>query len=134
VTVARIPSAPGSELELKRFSRSERRSQPPSPTFEAARRSLPKIRLRFRITKHSGHGAPLDAVELLWARWPSRLPDVQATKRGQEIHLLYGQNEPIEARPEHVERERLEVLDLVLEICERHREIRLDWYAVAPPR
>jgi hypothetical protein len=89
--------------------------------------------LRFKITDHSGHSAPSDAVDQLWAHWPAQTADVQASRRGPDIHIIYGHHEVAAAhRPEQVERERVEVLDLVLEICEKHRGLRLDWYAVAP--
>jgi hypothetical protein len=89
--------------------------------------------LRFKITIHSGHGAPPDAVDLLWARWATRIPEVAATREGPHIAVTYGSFDGRgPAREARLVAERLEVLDHVHEICEMHPELRLSWYAVAP--
>jgi hypothetical protein len=89
--------------------------------------------LRFKITIHSGHGAPPDAVDLLWERWATRIPEVTATRNGAHIAVTYGTFDgSAPAREARLVAARLELLDHVREICEMHPELRLSWYAVAP--
>jgi hypothetical protein len=89
--------------------------------------------LRFKITIHSGHGAPSDAVDLLWSRWPAGIPEATATRIGPHIAVSYGNYDGSGVgREARLAAERLEVLGHLREICERHPELRLSWYAVAP--
>ncbi len=91
------------------------------------------LALRFKVTIHSGHGAPADAIESLWERWPARISEATAVRRGPEIHVNYGSYDGTgPAREQRAAAERIEVLDLVREICERDTELKLAWYAVAP--
>jgi hypothetical protein len=92
--------------------------------------------MRFRITNHSGSGAPADALDLLWARIQGRrFEDLVFSRGGNEIGVSVGHDSPISMeRDEREEVARLEVLDFLREICERVPEIRFNWYAVGPRR
>ncbi len=88
--------------------------------------------MEFRITTHTGYGAPADAIESLW-------PHLQAggvenevfAKRHDEIRANRGHNEASRAiREAHMDRERRAILEAVCEACDRTAELESDWYAI----
>lgn len=90
--------------------------------------------MRFRITIHSGHGAPDDAIELLWRRLGVRQDEVSFGRHGwREIRASRGEDEGRFADgAERRERERRAVFEIVRDICEPAPELEADWFAVAP--
>ena len=92
--------------------------------------------MQFRIMRHSGSGAPPDALGLLWRQLEGqRFEDVVFTRRGTEVEANAGHDSPISMeRDEREEVGRTEVLDRLREICDGDSELRFNWFAVRPHR
>jgi hypothetical protein len=89
--------------------------------------------MRFRITPHAGHDAPADAVDRLLASLSARRSSGRFYKVGAEIRVNWGHDEARGwDRPERLELEREELLELLTEACRATPPMRLDWYAVGP--
>lgn len=91
--------------------------------------------MEFRITRHSGHPAPPDAIELLGRRLGARDEDVTFTASAAEIRAVWG-SEADAAIERSVQSEvgRRAVFEIVRRICERAPELDADWFAVSPVR
>ncbi|HEY4451255.1 MAG TPA: hypothetical protein VGN13_06640 [Solirubrobacteraceae bacterium] len=92
--------------------------------------------MQFRIRRHSGAGAPPDALGLLWRQLEGRrFEDVVFSHRGSEVEASSGHDSPISLeRDEREQLARTEVLDCLREICDGVPELRFDWFAVSPHR
>jgi hypothetical protein len=90
--------------------------------------------MEFRITTHTGRGAPADAIESLWRHLQERTSRTRYSQRGRnEIRASSGYDEARQAiREERMERERRAVLEAVREVCDLAPELESDWYAVGP--
>jgi len=89
--------------------------------------------MRFRITTHSGHPAPPEALDRLIGELGERRGRARFRKVGPEIRVVWGGSE--EAgwdRPERIELERTELLRLLAERCRASDGLQLDWFAVGP--
>ena len=94
--------------------------------------------MRFRITPHRGARAsppPDDAMALLWQRLGPNRDDMSFYKVGNEIRVEWGDDPPPsmgqDERAERAERGRGEILDLVMEVCQRAPDVNSDWFAVS---
>ena len=85
----------------------------------------------FKITRHSGVGAPADAIELLWGQIQGRrFEGIAFTARKGQLDATVGHDLPVAMeRDERQEIERREVLDCLRLICDG-TELRVDWFAV----
>jgi hypothetical protein len=92
--------------------------------------------MQFKITRHTGAGAPRDAVELLWGQIEGRqFEEVAFSRRGAELGVSVGHDSPVSMeRDEREEVARMEVLACLREICEGVSDLRFDWFAVGPRR
>jgi hypothetical protein len=89
--------------------------------------------VRFRISTHSGHGAPPDAIDRLAARLGSSVDDAFFTRVGNEILATWGEDAPVAMeRDEREELGRLALLEIVGEACDDEPGLRVDWFAVSP--
>ena len=90
----------------------------------------------FRITTHSGHGAPADAIESLWSILQATSVEDAAFAMGHdEILATCSYDEGRRVRQEELmEPRRRELLEAVCELCERGSGLESDWYAIAPVR
>ena len=89
----------------------------------------------FRITRHAGHAAPEDALDLLWERLGPRRDEASFAMTRSCIRATWGVDAPVAMeRDEREEIGRTAVLDIVRAACERGPGLRADWYAVSPQR
>jgi len=89
--------------------------------------------MRFRITKHAGHDAPPDAVDQLLASLGGIRSKGRFAKVGSEIRVTWGRDDSNGwDRPERLEVEREELLQLLRQACRAETRLHLDWYAIAP--
>ncbi|MHB8233619.1 MAG: hypothetical protein ACYDHT_03100 [Solirubrobacteraceae bacterium] len=88
--------------------------------------------MEFRITTHTGYGAPVDAIELLWATLQAtRIEDAAFAKGHGEIKATWGYDEGSRATVEELmEPKRRELLEAVCEVCEGVPGLESDWYAI----
>lgn len=86
----------------------------------------------FRITTHTGYGAPADAIESLW--WTlqtTSIEDAAFAKGHGEIIATWGYDEGTRATQEELmEPKRRKVLEAVCEVCEGTCGLESDWYAI----
>lgn len=88
--------------------------------------------VRFRITHHSGHLVPDDALDVLWQRLGAGEHELTFIRVGAEIEVSVEGDAPVSMT--HDEREevgRRTVLGLVLDACEHAPELESDWFAVS---
>lgn len=89
--------------------------------------------MRFRITMHSGHDAPPDALAQLMERLAGERAKGRFYKVGSEIRVTWGREQATGwDRPELLELERDELLGLLRKTCRTAPELQLGWYAVGP--
>ena len=88
--------------------------------------------MRFRITRHTGHDAPPDAIDQLLVKLSGGRGRGRFNLRGSEIRVAWGNDDGGWNRPERLELEREELLELLRETCRAESGLRLDWYAVGP--
>lgn len=89
-------------------------------------------RVDFRITHHSGSGAPEDALERLWQVLETRGVGVRFGKRGSEIRATLPEDDSVSLDSDaRAQVGRRAVLDIVREVCESAPELELHWYAVS---
>lgn len=87
--------------------------------------------MKFRITLHSRHNAPSDAIEQLWARLESLSGEASFSKVRAEIRATWGEAEGArDDREARIEAGRLSLLDLLREVCDTTPDLELDWYAI----
>ena len=90
--------------------------------------------MKFRITPHSGHTAPMppaDAIDVLWERLGGRRDGTSFARVGSEISASWGEDAPASMeRDERVELGRRAVLAILREVCESTPELELGWFAV----
>jgi len=91
--------------------------------------------VKFRITVHSGFGAPANALELLFERVGSRRDETRFAMSPGEIRASWGEDAPVSMeRSEREEIGRLAVLEILQRVCERAPELDYDWFAVSARR
>jgi hypothetical protein len=89
--------------------------------------------MRFRITPHAGHDAPADALEQLLETLSGRRTKGRFYKVGSEIRVTWGHDDSNGwDRPERLELEREELLDLLRDTCRATPPMQLEWYAIGP--
>jgi hypothetical protein len=90
--------------------------------------------MEFRITTHTGYGAPADAIEALWSILQATSIEDAAFAHGhREIRATWSYDEGSRAtQEERVEPKRRELLQAVCEACEATPTIESDWYAIGP--
>jgi hypothetical protein len=90
--------------------------------------------MEFRITTHTGFGAPADAIDSLWPHLETAdVDDASFAKGHDDIRANCGYDDASQAdREEVMERERREVLEAVCEVCDRAPGLESDWYAIGP--
>jgi hypothetical protein len=88
--------------------------------------------VKFRITRHSGHLAPPDAMELLLRRLGARRDEVSFAMVGAEIRATTDEAEgDSQSRDSRVEASRRAVFDLIDEACRDAPELQSGWFAVS---
>ena len=91
--------------------------------------------MRFRITRHSGHAVPLDALELLLRRLGARRGEVSFMMSRSEIWARWDDGDASSAtREAKAEAHRWEIFEIVREACEDARELQVEWFAVSQVR
>jgi hypothetical protein len=91
--------------------------------------------MSFRITRHSGHGAPADALSLLLGHLEAKRGSARFSKVGAEIRVTLKDDPPISMeRDEREEIGRSAVFDIVREVCDGVPELESDWFAVSALR
>lgn len=89
--------------------------------------------MRFKITHHSGFGAPAEALELLWPRLAASGAEVSFAKVGREIRAMTDEDAPVSVTSdERLEVGRLAVLSAVRDACDGVPGLKSDWFAVSP--
>jgi hypothetical protein len=88
--------------------------------------------MEFRITTHTGYGAPADAIESPWACLRATSVEDATFARGhEEIRATWGYDEASRAIMEElVEPNRRALLEVVCELCDRTTGLESDWYAI----
>lgn len=88
--------------------------------------------MTFRITKHAGYDAPADAVDQLLGHLQGQPNGRRFHKIGSEIRVAWGNDESRGwGRPERLELEREELLNLLQRTCTGSGDLKVDWYAIA---
>jgi hypothetical protein len=92
--------------------------------------------VKFKISRHSGHQAPAEALDLLWAKLDGNTNrDVRFDRLGSEIRATWkGDAQTSVERKVREEIARRAVFDLLCDICDGSPELKSDWYAVGPLR
>jgi hypothetical protein len=91
--------------------------------------------VRFRISVHTGHGAPDAALDVLAERLGTRREEAAFTRRGRDIVATWGEDAPVSMESdEREELGRQAVFDIVRDACESTAELKLDWFAVSAQR
>jgi hypothetical protein len=89
----------------------------------------------FGITRHSGFGAPEDALDLLWERLAAEHEEASFVKGRTEIRATWGIDIPVAMeRDEREELGRIAILEIVRGVCEQSPALRSDWFAVSARR
>ena len=79
------------------------------------------------------HDAPADALDQLLASLSGRRSNGRFRRIGKEIRVTWGPEDGNGwDRPERMELEREQLLELLEQACREKPPLRLDWYAVAP--
>jgi hypothetical protein len=91
--------------------------------------------MRFKITHHSGHKMPEDALDLLLKRLGPRREDITFVKVGGEIWATAEADAPVSmTQDERADIGRRAVLSVVGEVCEGAPDLESDWFAVSSGR
>jgi hypothetical protein len=91
--------------------------------------------VNFRITRHSGWGAPDGALDTLWERLGPRRDETSFAKSGAEIMARWGSDAPSSIdRDEREEVGRAAILAILRDVCDQSPELRADWFAVSAYR
>lgn len=91
--------------------------------------------MRFKITYHSGHNPPENALDLLAQRLGPRREEVSFIKVGAEIWATVDVDAPVSVtHDERADIGRRAVLDVVREVCDGTGELNSDWFAVSSGR
>ena len=88
--------------------------------------------MEFRITPHTGYGAPPDAIESLWSiLQATSIEDAAFDMRHGEITATWGHDEGSRVTLEELmEPKRRELLEAVCEVCDDGSGLESDWYAI----
>ncbi|HWG09186.1 MAG TPA: hypothetical protein VN672_09285 [Solirubrobacteraceae bacterium] len=87
--------------------------------------------MRFRITRHAGHAAPADAMELLLRRLGPRRDEVSFALVGAELRATTDDGEGYSwSREERVDVARRAIFDMLVEVCADAPELEAEWFAV----
>lgn len=88
--------------------------------------------MRFRVTRHTGYGAPADALELLLSHLGPRRDDVSFSMVGSEIRARWDEEiSDSVTRAIKAEAMRWEIFQIIERVCENAPALRSDWYAVS---
>jgi hypothetical protein len=91
--------------------------------------------MRFKITFHSGHKPPANALDLLAPRLGARREEVAFVRVGAEIWATVEADAPVSmTQDERADIGRRAVLDVVREVCEGAPDLNSDWFAVSSGR
>jgi hypothetical protein len=91
--------------------------------------------VNFGITRHSGFGAPEDALDMLWERLGPKREEASFARGRTEIRATWGVDIPVAMeRDEREELGRTAILDIIRGVCEQAPELRLDWFAISATR
>jgi hypothetical protein len=91
--------------------------------------------VNFRITRHSGFGAPEDALDLLWERLGPKREEASFVRGRTDIRATWGIDIPVATeRDEREELGRTAILDIVRDACKQAPALRSDWFAISPRR
>jgi hypothetical protein len=91
--------------------------------------------VRFRITRHSGHTPPDDALDRLLAHLGPMRESVSFSKVGPEIWANYQADAPVSmTQDERTDIGRRAVLEVVIEVCDQTPGLTSDWFAVSAAR
>jgi hypothetical protein len=91
--------------------------------------------MRFRISHHSGHVVPDDALELLSQHLGPSREQVSFSKVGPFIMATVRDDSPVSmTHDERVDAGRRQVLEVVSDVCEVSPELKFDWFAVSSER
>ncbi len=91
--------------------------------------------MKFRISLHSGSGSPPDALSLLAERLGSSRGGFSFAKAGAEITATWREDGPSSRTDEErAEIGRLAALAVLRSVCEETPDLKMDWFAVGPPR
>jgi hypothetical protein len=91
--------------------------------------------MRFKITRHSGHTLPEDALELLTQRLGARRDEVSFAKVGAQIWATWQADAPVSmTHDERADIGRRAVLEVVCDVCDGVPGLMSDWFAVSPER
>jgi hypothetical protein len=87
----------------------------------------------FRITLHSGYGAPASAIERLAEALGTRRGAARFGRVGREIRASWSDDLPVSMeRDEREELGRVAILDILRELCEGSSgNLDLSWFAVS---
>jgi hypothetical protein len=90
----------------------------------------------FRITRHSGSGAPDNALDLLWQELDgAENSRMRLAKRGAEIRATLRGDAPVSMEAdEREEIGRRAVLQIVRDTCESAPQLNVAWFAVSALR
>jgi hypothetical protein len=87
----------------------------------------------YRITCHSGFGAPDDALDLLWASLGARRGEAAFRRGVRDIRARWTADVPVAMeRAERDELGRAAIFEIVQTVCEQTPGLMTDWYAVSP--
>jgi hypothetical protein len=88
--------------------------------------------VQFKITRHSGCGAPADALELLWSQIEGRsFEHVAFAQRRDALDASVRRELPVAMeRNEREELGRQDVLECLRHICDGVSDLRFEWFAV----
>jgi hypothetical protein len=89
----------------------------------------------YRITRHSGFGAPENALDLLLQQLGARQQEFSFSQGRAEIRARWHVDLPVSMeRDEHERLGRTTLLEIVLDACRRAPDLNTDWFAVSPHR
>jgi len=91
--------------------------------------------MRFKITYHSGHKPPENALDLLAQQLGVRREEVSFVKVGAEIWATLEADAPVSmTQDERADIGRRAVLEVVRDVCEGASDLDSDWFAVSSGR
>jgi hypothetical protein len=88
--------------------------------------------VKFRISRHSGFGAPAHAIDLLSERLGPKREEVSFARAGTELRATWGEASPFSrGEEESGEIGRRVVLEVLDGVCNEDPDLRSDWFAVS---
>ena len=89
----------------------------------------------YRITRHSGSGAPENALDLLWQQLGATQEEFSFSQTRAEIRARWRTDVSVSMeRDERERRGRTIVLEIVRDTCRGAPDLNADWFAVSPRR